>query len=73
VDRFLVAIHFGAEGTPCKWMVRVASDLDRFSVHHFYQKAAGIRTVIGADRSRNLSGQKTSWYNPNVIEATFKG
>ena len=66
VDRVLVAIHFGAEGTPCKWMVRVASDLDRFSVHHLYQKAAGIRTVIGANRSFNFSGQKPSWYNPKV-------
>ena len=66
VDRVLVAIHFRAEGTPCKWMVRVASDLDRFSVNHLYQKAAGIRTIIRADRPRNLSGQKTSWYNPKV-------
>jgi response regulator RpfG family c-di-GMP phosphodiesterase len=54
-------------------MVRVASDLDRFSVNHLYQKAAGIRTIIGANRSFNLSAQKTSWYNPKVIEATFKG
>jgi hypothetical protein len=47
-------------------MVRVTFDFDRFSLHHFYQKAAGIRTIIGADRSFNLSGQKTSWYNPKV-------
>src|SRR4030042_4561031 len=73
VDRVLVPIHCGAEGSSCKWMVRVASDFDCFSGSHLYQKAAGIRTIIRADRSFNLSGQKTSWYNPNVIEATFKG
>jgi hypothetical protein len=66
VDRVLVPIHFGAEGSSCKWMVRVASDLDRFSVHHLYEKAAGIRTIIGAYRPRNLSAQKNSWYNPKV-------
>jgi hypothetical protein len=39
-------------------MLRVPRDVDRFSTRHLNQKPAGIRAVIGTDRSLDLSSHK---------------
>jgi hypothetical protein len=58
MDRPLIVIHFGAKRAPGKGMVRVPRNFDRFPVHHFNQKPAGIRAVIWAHRSHDLSSHK---------------
>jgi hypothetical protein len=35
-------------------MIRVARDLDGFSLSHLYDKTTGIRAVIGANRTPDL-------------------
>jgi hypothetical protein len=39
-------------------MLRVPRDVDRFPIRHLNQKPAGIRAVIGTNRSLDLSGHK---------------
>jgi hypothetical protein len=50
MDGFLIAIHLRAKGTPCKRVFRVSRNLDRFSIHDFYQKPTGVRSIIRANR-----------------------
>jgi hypothetical protein len=39
-------------------MLRVPRDSDGFPIRHLNQKPAGIRAVIGTNRSLDLSGHK---------------
>jgi hypothetical protein len=55
VNRILVAVHFGTQSPPCEWVVWIPHHLHSLSFRDFYQKAAGIRAIIGTDRSLNLS------------------
>jgi hypothetical protein len=38
-------------------MLRVSGDLNGLPIRYFYQKPAGVRAIIGADRSLNLGRQ----------------
>lgn len=55
MDGFLITIHLHTKGPSCKRMVRVAGNLDGFSILDFYQKPTGIRAIIGTNRPFDLS------------------
>jgi hypothetical protein len=54
VDCLVIAIHLGAQYASCEGMIRVARDLDGFSLSHLYDKTTGIRAVIRANRTPDL-------------------
>jgi hypothetical protein len=67
MNGFWVVIHLNAKGPPCKRMIRVARDLDRSSLFDLYQKPAGVRAIIRANRPFYLFLQEKSPLSPFIL------
>jgi len=67
MDSFLIAIHLYAKGAPRKGMFRVTGNFDRFSIYDFYQKPAGVRSIIRANRPYHLfQHEKSPSLSPGI-------
>jgi hypothetical protein len=64
MNGFVIAIHLDAKGSSCKRMLRVARNLDGLSVCDFNQKPAGIRAIIRANGTLNLSHHENLLFPP---------
>jgi hypothetical protein len=60
MNGLVIAIHLDTKGSSCKRMLRIAKNLDGLSICDFNQKSAGIRSIIRANGTLNLSHHEKS-------------